>query len=57
MVQWNLDDNQTELCLHAPLLSYAYKMAINRSRRTTPIDLVLSIPPSEFTLDHTAAEN
>ena len=35
-----------------PALCYAYNMSVHSTTNTTPLDLVLSRPPPEFTRDH-----
>ena len=52
MLRCYVEDNPGIWCLYAPALCYAYNMSVYSTTGTTPFDLVLSRPPSEFNRDH-----
>ena len=54
MLRCFVEDNPKDWSRYTSVLAYSYNMAIHRTTGTTPFDLVLSRPPPEFTIDHTA---
>ena len=49
-----VNEHQNDWDVYAAALNYAYSCQVHRSTRTTLFDLVLTRPPPEFSLHHSA---
>ena len=54
MLQNYVNEHQNDWDVYVGALTYAYNCHVHRSTRTTPFDLVLTRPPPEFSLHHSA---
>ena len=52
MMRCYVDDHPADWCRCARALCFAYNTAVHRTTGTTPFDIVLSLPPPEFSVDH-----
>lgn len=57
MFRCYVNEHQTYWDKYSSYLTYDYNCSVHSSTGTTTFDLVLSRPPPEFTLQHTARMN